>query len=77
MALCPAYHYSVKGTGKCIPCTGGLNCQYPNATTNITLCQPGYYISTLDWACQVCPNGHYCPVGASVPIECPAGMYAG
>lgn len=43
------------------PCNAGYLCDYGAvAPTDAT---------------KICPNGHYCPEGATYPRPCPAGTY--
>ena len=43
------------------------------------ICPMGYYGNTTQLSSihctDICPLGHYCPIGSTTPIPCPAGSY--
>ena len=68
---------------QCSPCLGGYYCPTPGMVTLVDLCDSGYFckqyanISAPDQGsdANMCPPGHYCPVGTAGPEPCPKGTY--
>lgn len=78
----------------CSPCPAGQTCQNtwreiqqrPLPDDSLPMdCPAGWYADTLDWYCQPCPPGQYCPGGGvdgdgnrlgAAPIPCAGGTYA-
>ena len=70
--LCDGGHYC-SGTGKMNTsglCAEGYYCQY-----GVNISRPSVSSSHTGVG-AICPVGHYCPTGSSLPIDCPAGSYA-
>ena len=66
----------------CLSCPSGMYCNEVGAVVPTGLCTGGYFCpaSRLDMADPappdyICPRGHYCPMGSSLPIICNAGTY--
>ena len=73
-----------QGQEVCKNCTAGQYCELYNLTRVTGPCDPGYYCvggsavrnpSHLSNGGTVCPIGHYCPVGTSLPYPCSNGTY--
>ena len=69
---------------QCQSCDPGKYCPSPGLTQPYANCTAGYYCSSnatspapVDAITgNICPTGHYCPIGTGVPIPCSAGTYA-
>lgn len=70
----------------CTLCPAGMACNTTGLTAPDVLCAEGYfcklgapdpmpYCQAGEGLCTygVCPAGHYCPTGTSVPVVCPPG----
>ena len=71
----------------CVACEAGHYCEAPGAETRTGPCAAGFACSrgaiegapfrqTWDGIAVpngLCPEGHYCPQGATEPIQCPEG----
>ena len=70
---------------QCTPCHGGRYCEAPGKANVTGLCVEGFYCQYgVDLHApvgghrgngSVCPIGHYCPQGTTLPIKCSAGEY--
>lgn len=70
---------------QCTPCHGGRYCEAPGEADVTGPCLDGFYCAFgVDLHSpagghrgngSVCPVGHYCPAGTTLPISCPAGEY--
>lgn len=69
---------------QCQGCDPGLYCPSPGLTRPYGNCSAGFYCSknatthapTDGVTGNVCPIGHYCPVGTGTPTPCAPGTYA-
>lgn len=69
----------------CTPCPAGQFCDQPGATAPTGACSAGHHCvrgspqasPTGQAYGDLCPLHHYCPAGATVPVACPAGTFAG
>ncbi|RUS80256.1 hypothetical protein EGW08_011985, partial [Elysia chlorotica] len=85
--LCPIGTFNnitgLQTEADCTPCLGGYYCPLPGMVTPIDLCDSGYFckqhanISAPDQGddANICPIGHFCPVGTSAPLPCPKGTF--
>ena len=57
----------------------GYYCPYNSSSSRQYPCPAGTYGSSLGLSTpsctDICPLGHYCPLGSPVPTPCPAGRY--
>ncbi|XP_028563977.2 uncharacterized protein LOC114585457 [Podarcis muralis] len=68
---------------ECTPCPGGQFCANPGLVTPSGPCLPGYYCALKarvpnpvhDESGDMCPAGHFCPLGSSSPTPCPSGTF--
>jgi hypothetical protein len=65
-------------TGKCLSgyfCGGGSSVASPHDSSSLTVSYVGETCVKLvnSTTNDVCPPGHYCPVGSGSPIQCPPG----
>ena len=56
-------------------CMGWFDCSFILSLGN---CTAGWYCNgTSSISIQlICPTGHYCPEGTTIPVPCPAGTFA-
>ncbi|GCC23266.1 hypothetical protein chiPu_0001660 [Chiloscyllium punctatum] len=67
----------------CLPCPPGYACHRMALTQPSRLCAPGFYCKEratttkpLDGETgDLCPEGHYCPEGTAMPLQCGDGSY--
>jgi len=54
---------------------GRFDCSFILSLGN---CTAGWYCNgTSSTSIQlICPTGHYCPEGTTIPVPCPAGTFA-
>lgn len=80
---CQQGFYCPEGTHKPIDCDPGTYCETTGLDRPTGNCSAGYYC-TLKASIQnptdgttgnICPVGHYCLLGSSIPIVCPTGTY--
>jgi hypothetical protein len=68
---------------QCTPCLGGYYCPSVGMVTPVDFCEAGFFckqganISAPDQGddANICPMGHYCPLGTSAPQQCAKGTY--
>ena len=83
--LCPEGKFTPNASNTyCLECTPGALCvegssvpqPCPGGTfANQTILHSKGYLSSMD-ECTACPAGHFCPIGASIPLpECGIGEY--
>ena len=69
---------------QCTNCTAGYYCQYSGKTEPTGECEAGYYCTGGAQRASgfedelwggICPEGHYCLKGSSLPTACPKGTY--
>lgn len=69
---------------QCQACEPGKYCPTQGLHTPFANCSAGYYCTANATTASptdggvtgdVCPLGHYCPVGTGTPVPCPAGSY--
>jgi hypothetical protein len=86
---CPAGTYNplnrLQNITQCTQCDGGEYCPYPAMNETLGQCSAGYYCKmgvnmaepngTNTGDGDICPLGHYCPVGTVSPLPCLAGTY--
>ncbi|XP_062816991.1 zonadhesin isoform X2 [Anolis carolinensis] len=68
---------------ECWPCPGGKFCANPGLIVPSGPCLPGYYCTLKarvpnpvhDESGDLCPPGHFCPMGSSNPTPCPTGTF--
>lgn len=83
--LCPPgtmrKHPGAASEDDCTPCDPGKFCESPGLITPTGDCLQGFYcpeeakIRTKEPGSFVCPPGHFCGNGTSVPLGCPPGTY--
>eukprot|EP01135_Chromosphaera_perkinsii_P006890 Nk52_evm45s621 gene=Nk52_evmTU45s621 len=69
---------------QCTACTPGKYCQTTGLDKPSGDCAAGYYCkgsaitnTPLDGTTgNICPKGHYCAIGVSLPTACPSGKYS-
>ena len=81
---CPSGTYANEsGLIDCLTCNGGYYCEQIGLKEPEALCSGGYFCKRganrseprQGPDADVCPAGHYCPVGNIVPTKCPLGTY--
>ena len=73
---------------ECTACDPGYYCDTFALQAPSGLCSPGFYClsgqntstptnpySSVNITSDVCPAGHYCPLGTVLPISCPEGTF--
>ena len=85
---CPSGTFSntsgLGSTDECAPCPPGKVCSGVGLTEPDELCSAGYFCvrgaqtpTPVDGLSgDVCPEGHYCEVGSSMGVPCPAGTFS-
>ncbi|XP_035857407.1 zonadhesin-like [Sander lucioperca] len=85
---CPVGTWSstvgAQNLSSCWPCPPGLYCNSTGLSQPSGICYAGYYcsggaVSSLPSdgvTGDICPIGHYCPMGSRSPVLCPDGTYS-
>ena len=69
---------------ECTACPPGMFCYGDLLIRPTPPCSPGFFCTLSAFSPtpidgitgNICPIGHYCPPGTSVPVSCPVGTYA-
>ncbi|CAM9131044.1 unnamed protein product, partial [Ectocarpus fasciculatus] len=85
--------FGLRRSEECTLCGAGTYCDGYGLTEFRGLCSPGFYcISGVNTSTpyalairndtgvgfgDICPVGHYCPLGSGLPTPCPSGRYNG
>ena len=84
---CPVGTFSnttqLTSSSECTDCSGGKYCLTTGLTEPTGDCDAGYYCLSKATQSQPpdgatggeCPEAHYCPIGTSDPLPCPAGKF--
>ena len=83
-AMCTPGFYCPEGSSVPLACLAGHFCNASGLSATSGLCSAGYYCNgsatvanpTASVTGDVCPCGHYCPVGSAVPLSCSEGTYS-
>ncbi|KAA8594284.1 hypothetical protein FQN60_005118, partial [Etheostoma spectabile] len=85
---CPVGTWSstvgAQNLSSCWPCPPGLYCNSTGLNQPSGICYTGYYCSggavssmpSDGVTGDICPIGHYCPMGSRFPVLCPDGTYS-
>lgn len=84
VALPSAFHICQNSPQKNLPNFAGFFCESPGQSAASGPCAAGYFClskavspAPVDGETGgICPQGHYCPIGASSPEPCPPGYYS-
>ena len=84
--------FGLRKSTECTLCGSGTYCDGYGLTEFRGLCSPGFYCvsgvnTSTPYALEIrndtgvgygdiCPVGHYCPLGSGLPTPCPAGRYS-
>lgn len=83
MITCPAGYFCPNGSANKQPCPGGQYCAHDGIAAPTYHCAGGFYCTlrassanpTDGITGNICPKGHYCPMGTEVSKNCPIGMF--